>query len=331
MATSYQPLLGTPKNTTTFSCRRVYLVLSLCAIILPTTFLGLHLIKTNRSDLSISSHLCDQAYDPKLCISMISELAASDGVRQFNGINLLQNFLMRSVPYTVSAIEVARSTKNRVSDHSHEQVALADCVELLNLSIDRVTDSVVALANWTTPSSSHANAAQAWLSSVLTNHVTCLDGLHILGRPFMETLLEDLISRARVSLAILARIVASDEEMVRPMNGELPSWITREDRKLLESLPDHHNIKANVVVAQDGSGDYRTVREAVASAPDKSKNRYVIYVKRGTYKENVEVGKKKKNVIIVGDGMDLTIITGSLNVVDGSTTFRSATLGNNSY
>jgi len=50
-------------------------------------------------------------------------------------------------------------------------------------------------------------------------------------------------------------------------------------------------------------------------------------VKKGKYKENVEVGKSKKNVMIVGDGMDSTIITGSLNVVDGSTTFKSATLG----
>ncbi|KAF3666898.1 Pectinesterase [Capsicum annuum] len=54
--------------------------------------------------------------------------------------------------------------------------------------------------------------------------------------------------------------------------------------------------------------------------------RYMIYVKKGIYEEKVEVTKKKINLIIVGDGMYSTIITGSLNVVDGSTTFRSATL-----
>ncbi|MQL67646.1 hypothetical protein F6Q10_35135, partial [Streptomyces vinaceus] len=76
----------------------------------------------------------------------------------------------------------------------------------------------------------------------------------------------------------------------------------------------------------DGSGKYKTVKEAVASAPDNSKTRYVIYVKKGTYKENVEIGKTKKNLMLVGDGMDATIITGNLNVVDGSTTFKSATV-----
>ncbi|KAJ6376531.1 hypothetical protein OIU76_025643 [Salix suchowensis] len=101
----------------------------------------------------------------------------------------------------------------------------------------------------------------------------------------------------RASLAVVASLSASDSDLVQPLNG-----------------------------AQDGSGDYTTVQEAVNSAPDKSQSRYVIHVKSGIYKENVEVGKNKKNVMIVGDGMDFTILTGSLNVVDGSTTFRSATL-----
>ena len=88
-----------------------------------------------------------------------------------------------------------------------------------------------------------------------------------------------------------------------------------------------NEIKANVVAAKDGSGDYKTLGAAVAAAPDKSNTRYIIYVKKGTYKENVEIGKNKKNLMIVGDGMNSTIITGSLNVVDGSTTFNSATVG----
>ena len=69
------------------------------------------------------------------------------------------------------------------------------------------------------------------------------------------------------------------------------------------------------------------MKEAVDAAPDGGKSRYVIHVKKGVYKENVEVGKKKRELMIVGDGMDATVITGSRNVVDGATTFNSATLG----
>lgn len=81
------------------------------------------------------------------------------------------------------------------------------------------------------------------------------------------------------------------------------------------------------MVANDGTGKYKTVNEAVAAAPENSNSRYVIYVKKGVYKETIDIGKKKKNLMLVGDGKDVTIITGSLNVVDGSTTFRSATVG----
>jgi pectinesterase len=53
----------------------------------------------------------------------------------------------------------------------------------------------------------------------------------------------------------------------------------------------------------------------------------VIYIKAGAYMENVEVGKNQKNLMFIGDGIGKTVIKASRNVVDGSTTFRSATVG----
>lgn len=102
-----------------------------------------------------------------------------------------------------------------------------------------------------------------------------------------------------------------------------PEWMSVGDRRLLQAK----SVKANVVVAKDGSGDYKTISAAVKAAPEKSKSRYIIHIKSGKYKENIEVSKKKKNIMFIGDGRSKTIITGSRNVVDGSTTFRSATLG----
>ncbi|CAK9150280.1 unnamed protein product [Ilex paraguariensis] len=318
MASTYQPLLESPKSTI-LGCKTLYFVLSLSAIIFSVAFLVPNLIKTSQYDPSVRPHICHRAHNPEACLTMVSEVV-SDGLIQSDDLTILQKFLMSYVQHMESAIEVASQVKNRINDHN-EQAALADCLELVDLSIDRVTDSIVALANWNTLS--HADA-QAWISNVLTNHVTCLDGLHELGRSTMESILQDLISRASASLAILAAVSDSPEEMLQHLNGMFPSWVKLRDRKLLESSAN--DIKADVVVAQDGTGNYSTVSEAVSSVPDKSKTRYVIYVKRGTYIENVEVGKKKKNLMIVGDGMDQTIITGSLNVVDGSTTFKSATL-----
>lgn len=53
----------------------------------------------------------------------------------------------------------------------------------------------------------------------------------------------------------------------------------------------------------------------------------MIYIKAGSYFENVEVVKKKKMLMFVGDGIGKTVVKASRNVVDGFTTFRSATVG----
>lgn len=84
--------------------------------------------------------------------------------------------------------------------------------------------------------------------------------------------------------------------------------------------------KADIVVAKDGTGNFTTVTEAVAAAPENSKERYIIYVKKGVYDEIVNIGKRKVNITIVGDGRDSTLLTGSLS---GIKTFLTATLGNN--
>lgn len=116
----------------------------------------------------------------------------------------------------------------------------------------------------------------------------------------------------------------SYRRLVEVVNGDgFPSWLSAGDRRLLQAS----TVTPNLVVAADGSGDFTSVSAAVAAAPESSSSRYVIKIKAGVYRENVEVPKKKTNLMFIGDGRTNTIITGSRNVVDGSTTFQSATVG----
>ena len=90
--------------------------------------------------------------------------------------------------------------------------------------------------------------------------------------------------------------------------------------------------KANFIVVKDGSGTDRTINDAVAALSRMSRirsQRVIIYVKSGVYNENVEIERNMKNVMLVGDGMDKTIVTSNRNVPDGFTTFNSATFGKN--
>ncbi|RCV29029.1 hypothetical protein SETIT_5G450500v2 [Setaria italica] len=86
------------------------------------------------------------------------------------------------------------------------------------------------------------------------------------------------------------------------------------------------NQTVDVVVAADGSGNYTTVAASIAAAPANSDKRHVIRIKRGVYKEFVVVGQEKRNVVLVGDGMDATVISGSRCCADGYDTPRTAVL-----
>ncbi|KAH1064583.1 hypothetical protein J1N35_029570 [Gossypium stocksii] len=103
---------------------------------------------------------------------------------------------------------------------------------------------------------------------------------------------------------------------------EWPKWLSAGDRRLLQAT----TVIPNVTVAADGNGDFFMVSEAVAAAPERSTTRYIIKIKAEVYRENVDVSRKKTNLMFVGDGKVNTIITASRNVVDGSTTFHSATV-----
>ncbi|GAB4826641.1 hypothetical protein Ancab_033537 [Ancistrocladus abbreviatus] len=216
---------------------------------------------------------------------------------------------------------MAKDVLHRIND-GKDRKAMVDCVELMDTSIDRVGDSLNALEENTQASYSDVHA---WLSAVLTNHFTCLDGLKGPARPMMEPRVSKLIARARASLAMLVAISPKKgDHLLEAVKDKFPSWVTSRDRKLLEALPK--DIAPDVVVAKDGSGDYETVNEAIASVPRHSEERYVIYVKKGVYEENVEIESSMKKVTLVGDGMNSTVITGSRSVGGGWNTFRTATV-----
>jgi pectinesterase len=62
-------------------------------------------------------------------------------------------------------------------------------------------------------------------------------------------------------------------------------------------------------VAFDGSGDYKTVQDAINAVPDFRKNRTTIYIKSGTYKEKIVLPKSKSNITLAGQDAEKTILT----------------------
>lgn len=71
-----------------------------------------------------------------------------------------------------------------------------------------------------------------------------------------------------------------------------------------------------ITVAADGSGDFKTVQEAIAAAPEKSTEATVIHLQPGTYQGPVVVPKAKPHLTLQGDDAAITIITYDKNVND---------------
>ncbi|KAK6161082.1 hypothetical protein DH2020_004463 [Rehmannia glutinosa] len=89
----------------------------------------------------------------------------------------------------------------------------------------------------------------------------------------------------------------------------IPSFVDARARKLMAATPT--SLKPNAVVAQDGSGQYKTIGAALATLPKKTNQTFVIYVKAGVYKETVIIPRHVNNVVLIGDGPLKTRISGN--------------------
>ncbi len=66
---------------------------------------------------------------------------------------------------------------------------------------------------------------------------------------------------------------------------------------------------STLTVAKDGSGNYKTIQEAINAVRDLNSNRVVIHIKKGLYLEKIIVPTWKTNISLIGENKDSTIIS----------------------
>ncbi|MCI8998918.1 MAG: pectin esterase [Muribaculaceae bacterium] len=85
--------------------------------------------------------------------------------------------------------------------------------------------------------------------------------------------------------------------------------------------------KHDIVVAQDGSGDYTTVAAALDGIRAYMDYNVTVHIKNGVYKEKIVIPSWLKNVSFVGENPDSTIITFDHHAnIDNMGTFRTYTV-----
>jgi pectinesterase len=67
--------------------------------------------------------------------------------------------------------------------------------------------------------------------------------------------------------------------------------------------------KVVITVAKDGTGNYKTVQEALDKVPTNNKVPFIIHIKNGIYKERLILDTRKNFVTLIGEDKNKTILT----------------------
>lgn len=302
---------------------------------------------------------CNSAVDPKFCRGVLPRrgslydygrfsLAKSlSEARKFS--NLVGIYLARHSALSPTAV-----------------LALQDCQLLSGLNIDFLTSAAAALNYTDTLLDPQAEKLQTLLSALVTNQQTCSDGLQATAAAWsVKNGLAVPISNGTklygMSLALFNKAwknrgrgkgnhsaskliphrrgllfheakVDGDRRIPLRMSAPKKELFERwSGRRLLQTGTDTVLVYDVVVVSQDGTGNYTSITDAVSSAPNNldgtTNGYYLIYVAAGVYQEYVVVGKHKTYLMMIGEGINRTVVTGNHNVVDGWTTFNSSSFG----
>ncbi|KAM7264430.1 hypothetical protein ACFE04_002113 [Oxalis oulophora] len=280
----------------------------------------------NSTITSLIKAVCDVTMFEDTCIQSLSAEAKAKQIRSSDQLFLLSMQIALSELKNSSTIlsdEILSGIKDNAT-----RAAFNDCRELVSLSIDYLNDS---LASGEISVRKTGDSLKTWLSSVGTYQQTCIDGLEERNstlKTIIESNLKNSTELVSNSLAIITWItkISNSFNLRRLLsNGEEPHWVRPRDRRLVQISSNQLKATANFTVGKDKTSKYKTITAALNDVPDKSKNRTVIYVKKGVYNENVNVGKTKWNVLIIGDGKNVTVVSGSLNFIDGTPTYSTAT------
>jgi pectinesterase len=307
------------------------------------------LANVSPSSLVSPGTLCNDTPDPSYCKSVLPKQSTNvyDSARlcvrkslsqSRTFLNLVDKYLLRRSSLSITATR-----------------ALEDCRFLANLNIDFLLSSFQTVnATSKTLPALKADDVQTLLSAILTNQETCLDGLQATSsawsvRNGLSVPLSDDAKLYSVSLAFFTkgwvpkmkkRITWQPKsKQLAFRQGRLPFKMSARNhaiyesvsrRKLLQAENNDVEVSDIVTVRQDGQGNFTTINDAIAAAPNKtdgSNGYFMIYVTAGIYEEYVSIAKNKRYLMMVGDGINQTVITGNRSVVDGWTTFNSATFG----
>lgn len=275
--------------------------------------------------------ICDATSSPGSCNHPFDPTRVSQPkITLRNLINSTMDQLSKVSPDFATNGEIERLINSSMPNNGLALSALGSCRELISLAMYNFNKSL------SSPLMTDVDRddVTSWVCAGGSNLQTCIDefGEQPQGvRKVVIAKLEKPIYLTRNSSTIMAIIdrcsrrsnvhSSKTDLLVGDSRDHYPHWLSSKDRRFLQGS----NMVPNVVVAADGSGNYKRISDALKAVPRYSRNRFVIYVKKGYYRERVKVEPEQWNVMMYGDGMDQTIIFNDQCHSRGAGTWDSAT------
>uniref|UniRef100_A0A803M8T3 Pectinesterase n=1 Tax=Chenopodium quinoa TaxID=63459 RepID=A0A803M8T3_CHEQI len=234
---------------------------------------------------------CSSTFYPSLCLSTVS----------FSHFTTLDRFLEASINHTIGLVS---SSQPEIVDffiremlNSQEKTAFNDCLDMLDQTLYELGQAMDNLRSSFGVFRPYYGDLKTLLSAAMPNENTCIDGFSDLEgieskfhqkkglRIYLEMKLKPIVQMISNILAIVKHMEESikqekDDQLLldnykqyysssvqRSKTGFLP-WMSKRERRMMGRR--NYRIKPNVVVANDGSGNYTTIGEAVKMAPNMS-------------------------------------------------------------
>ncbi|KAB1225516.1 putative pectinesterase/pectinesterase inhibitor 25 [Morella rubra] len=309
------------------------------------------------------SAACEFTLYPKLCRSILSSVPSTPSDPYGYGKYSVKQGLKHARKMSDVIGHFLTHRRLRSSVNYAEVGALDDCRHLSQLNVEYWQTIAAELKSAESLDEELVERVRTLLSAIVTNQQTCYDGLEDSKSSIVSALSEPLNHANRlysVSLGLVTHALDRNLKLNRkkkaskggfPTEGRHPARERLETlikalrktsacnesrhcpkrERILVDLTEDSGLLINetVTVGRDGTENFTSITDAVALAPNNSQptdGYFIIYVREGYYEEYVVVPSYKKNIMLLGDGINRTVITGNHSVKDGLwTTFNSST------
>lgn len=169
-----------------------------------------------------------------------------------------------------------------------EKAAFEDCKELFEDAKEELEESMYQVGNSTTSGKMRTGVLNSWLSAVISYQQTCIDGFpdgnakSQMKKTLQST--KELTSNSLAMISLLSELKApgsggssgASRRLLAQDEDGFPTWLTHDERRMLKK--NDEKPTPNVTVAKDGSGNFKSISEALSAMPEKYKGRFVYVV-----------------------------------------------------